>query len=100
MSRLALLTVIAPVAIEEVLVDWLLENAPELGFCSGPINGHSERHGQLSLSEQVSGRQRQIRFEVAATEQEAAQLVERLRQDFGRADLVYWIMPLTAFGRL
>ncbi len=40
MSGLALLTVIAPVAIEEVLVDWLLENAPELGFSSGPINGH------------------------------------------------------------
>jgi hypothetical protein len=100
MSGLALLTVIAPVAIEEVLVDWLLENAPELGFCSGPINGHSERHGQLSLSEQVSGRKRQIRFEVAASDMEITQLLERLRQDFARADLAYWVMSLTAFGRL
>ena len=100
MSELALLTVIAPVAIEEVLVDWLLENAPELGFCSGPINGHSERHGQLSLSEQVAGRKRQIRFEVAATERESAQLLDGLRRDFDRADLVYWVTPLTAFGRL
>lgn len=100
MSGLALLTVIAPVAIEEVLVDWLLENAPELGFCSGPVNGHSERHGQLSLSEQVAGRKRQIRFEVAASDIEVTQLLERLRQDFARADLAYWVMPLAAFGRL
>lgn len=100
MSGLSLLTVIAPAALEEVLVDWLLENAPGRGFCSGPIHGHSERHEQLSLSEQVSGRKRQIRFEMAACDQEVAELLERLRQDFARADLVYWIMPLIAFGRL
>ncbi len=100
MSELALLTVIAPIAIEEVLVDWLLENAPELGFCSGPVNGHSERHGQLSLSEQVAGRKRQIRFEVAASDTEVSQLLDGLRRDFARADLTWWVTPLSAFGRL
>lgn len=96
----SLLTLVTPAHLEEVLVDWLLEHAAGNGFCSGPINGHSARHDQLNLAEQVAGHQRQIRFEIHAEHAVIDGLLGHLRQDFAGASLHYWIAPLSGAGKI
>ena len=100
MSDRSLLTLIVPVSLEEVLVDWLLENAPAQGFCSFPVNGHSASHGGLTVAEQVSGRKRQIRFEVHAPTAEARALVEGLKKQFPDVGMHYWLAPLLDAGQV
>jgi hypothetical protein len=100
MGETSLLTLIAPVGLEEPLVDWLLEHASSHGICSGPINGHSASHESLTVAEQVSGRQRQIRFEVHAQEGEVNLMLERLRGDFADAGIHFWVVPLLESGKI
>lgn len=100
MTDTVLLTLIVPASLEETLVDWLFENAPDQGFCSGPVNGHTSRHGPMSLSEQVSGRRRQIRFEVHLGSPEAQAVIDQLRRDFPAASLHYWISSLQGAGKI
>ena len=96
----ALLTLIAPVSLEEVLVDWLLENSPEGGFCSGPVNGHATGEQHLTLAEQVAGRKKQIRFEVHAGTDEIQAMIGRLRRDHAGASIHYWIVPVAGAGKI
>lgn len=100
MSTVHLLTLIAPVSLEEVLVDWLLQTSPSGGFCSGPINGHGAHHERLSLAEQVAGRERRIRFEVHADELEITDMLAHLRQTYAGTHLHYWITPISEVGTL
>jgi hypothetical protein len=100
MSESFLLTLIVPPSLEEPLVDWLLQFEAEYGFSSFPVNGHSSRHQGLSLAEQVSGRKRQVRFEIHLPEAELAALIERLGQDFAGAGLHYWAVPAQQHGRV
>ncbi|MGZ8217868.1 DUF3240 family protein [Methylomagnum sp.] len=95
-----LFTLIASPGLEEPLVDWLLEFKPEYGFSSFPVNGHSSRQGGLSLAEQVSGRKRQVRFEMHLPEAEWRPLVERLNRDFAGAGIHYWVSPVIEQGRV
>ncbi len=100
MSKRLLLTLIAPVGLEEPLVDWLLEHASGRGFCSGPVNGHSASHESLTVAEQVSGRQRQIRFEIHAPEEEVCLMVQRLKRDFAGSNMHYWSTSLVESGNI
>lgn len=100
MTASTLLTLIAPPSLEEPLVDWLLEFESEFGFSSFPVNGHSSRHGGLTLAEQVSGRKRQVRFEMHLPDNEWRPLVERLNRDFAGAGIHYWVSPIIEHGRV
>jgi hypothetical protein len=100
MNPTVLLTLLAPPAMEETLVDWLLEIEAEYGFSSVPVRGHSSRHQGLSLAEQVSGRRQQIRFEIHLPATRADALVQQLRADFQGAGLHYWIVPLQEWGHV
>lgn len=95
-----LFTLIAPPSLEEPLVDWLLEFESEYGFSSFPVSGHSSRQAGLTLAEQVSGRKRQVRFEMHLPETEWQPLVERLRRDFAGAGIHYWVSPVIEQGRV
>jgi hypothetical protein len=94
-----LVAVNVPPVLEDAIVDWLLErNSP--AFTSYNVQGHSARHDHLSVSEQVSGRQRRLQFEVqlgtAALETFLADLVEA----FAGSDLYYWATSIVATGHL
>ncbi len=84
----------APFALEEAVVDCLLTLESEHGFTSFPVNVHHHRNHGLSLSEQVSGRQKQICFQIHINEDGAKQLLTRLQQEFSGAGLQYWVMPM------
>ena len=94
MRATSLLTLIVPAGLEEILTDWLLEHSSSSGFYSGPINSHSANQGTLTVAEQVSGRKRQIRFEVQVRGEEVDQMLDRLRGDFAGASIHFWVVPM------
>jgi hypothetical protein len=94
-----LLTLIAPPALEEPLVDWLLEFDSDLGFTSFPVYGHSSGHEGMTLAEQVSGRKRRVRFELHLSDAQWRPLADRLERDFRGTGIHWWVVPVTALGR-
>ncbi len=95
-----LLVIIATPAVEETLVDWLLERPELTGFSSQRIDGHGARLSALSLAEQVAGRQRKVMFHAHTDCRAVEALVEALKEGFRGAGLHYWVMPLMAAGQI
>ncbi len=91
-DRLVILN--APLALEESVVDCLLTLESEHGFSSFPVNVHHHKNLGLSLAEQVSGRQKQICFQVRTDEDGAKLLLGRLKEDFSGAGIQYWLIPM------
>jgi hypothetical protein len=97
MSDQCLLVLITPPALEEALVDFLLEQEGFSGFSLLHIDG-SPAHGALTLAEQVTGRKHQVMFQVHAGYADTRELVAQLHEAFRGAGLHYWITPLVEAG--
>ncbi len=95
-----LLVIVTTPALEESLVDWLLAREQLSGFSSTRIDGHGSRQTELSLAEQVMGRQRKVMFHVHTDCTVVTQLLDVLRADFAGAGLHYWVMPLLDAGKI
>jgi len=89
-----LVTISANPALEESLIDWLLERESGPGFTSYNIRGHSSKHDHLSIAEQVSGRQNRKRFEIEIDQTACAGFVEGLEDAFSGSDVHYWVTPI------
>jgi hypothetical protein len=100
-SSRVLLTLIAPMTLEENLADLLLES-PELaeGFTSSAASGHGAGLRFEATSERVRGRGRRVRFEIAVDAEVVGALLARLRASFGDANVYYWICPMLECGTL
>ena len=85
MDQQSLITLTASPAIEESLVDWLLQIATHSGFTSYEVNGHSSREEGLSLAEQVVGRKKQIRFQIHIPSEELPRFMDKLEKDYAGA---------------
>jgi hypothetical protein len=98
-SRLAVTINVAP-ALEERVVDWLLAGYGAQGFSALATYGHGGRHDEMSVAEQVSGRQRRVelRAEIAADALDA--FLGDLTACFGGADVYYVVTPVLASGHL
>lgn len=95
-----LLTLIAPPALEESLIDWLLERPATSGFLSMRVETHGSQHGLLTIAEQVSGRQRKVMFQVKLSADAQATLIEQLQQNYRGAGIEYWTCPISDAGLL
>jgi hypothetical protein len=93
-----LITFNVPPSLEEAMVDFLLVREAEHGFSSFPINAHHHQHEGLSLAEQVSGRQKKIRFQLYIDAHALAGLVSQLKQEFAGAGIQYWVLPVIEKG--
>jgi hypothetical protein len=91
-DRLVILN--APFALEEAVVDCLLTLESEHGFTSFPLNVHHHENKGLSVAEQVSGRQKQICFQIHVDEAGAGLLLKRLKEEFAGAGIQYWVIPM------
>lgn len=100
MTAQSLLTLTIPPAAEEALIDWLLQNPHHSGFSSYPVNGHSSREGELSLAEQVAGRQQHIRLQLHLRNTDVAAFLTALKQTFAGANLHYWLSPISESGHI
>ena len=94
------ITLNVPLSIEEAIVDCLLGFESEYGFSSLPVSSHDHRNTGLSLAEQVTGRQRKIRFEMYLEKSDLEQLLNRLRSEFGGSGITYRILPVLQSGSL
>ena len=95
-----LITLNVPPSLEEAVVDCLLTFEAEHGFSSFPVSAHDHRNEGLSLAEQVTGRQRKIRFQMYIAKQDLTALVNRLKTDFSGSGIHYWVLPLIEKGTI
>jgi len=94
----ALVVLNVPPSLEEAVVDWLLEHRGRNGFTSRVVHGHSTSHLDLSAAEQVSGRQRRLQFDIQMAGATVKDFLNSAREQYGRADVRYWVLPLFAAG--
>ena len=90
---------VAP-ALEDDVIDWLLERKGDQGFTRVAVHGHGARQSGLSVAEQVTGRQNRVQFDVAIPADESDAFLRDAASYFGGADVHYQILPLLDFGRL
>lgn len=95
-----LLVLTAKPSMTEELVDWLISQPFDTGFTSFTVNGHGSQMANLSIAEQVSGRQKKIRFQIVIAACEVAPFIQKLKQDFEGSAIHYWIQPITEEGEL
>ena len=95
-----LVTLNVPLILEELMADCLLTFESEHGFSSLTVNGHDHRHQDLSLAEQVSGRQKKIRFQLSIDQQDLSLLLNKLKAKFSGSGIQYWILPVIDTGYL
>lgn len=93
-----LVTLNVPPSLEEVVVDSLLLLETEHGFSSFPVNAHHHVNKGLSLSEQVTGRQKRIRFQLYVSVEKLPDLIIKLREDFAGSGIQYWVLPVVENG--
>jgi Protein of unknown function (DUF3240) len=91
-DRLVILNALS--SLEEAIVDCLLTLESEHGFTSFPVNVHHHENKGLSLAEQVSGRQKQICFQIHIDEAGTGILLKRLKEEFEGAGIQYWVVPM------
>jgi len=93
-----LVTMNVPTELEEPIVDCLLTFESEHGFSSFPLFSHDHRNEGLSLAEQVTGRQKKIRFQVTIPESDLPLLLAKLKEDFANSGIHYWVLPVIEGG--
>ncbi|MCX6797235.1 MAG: DUF3240 family protein [Methylococcales bacterium] len=95
-----LVTLNIPPSLEELMVDCLLMFEEDHGFSSFPVNAHHHINKGLSLAEQVTGRQKRIRFQMYVPVAELPALLEQLRQEFSGSGIQYWVLPVIENGTI
>ncbi|RLA21782.1 MAG: DUF3240 domain-containing protein [Gammaproteobacteria bacterium] len=93
-----LVSINAPLLLEEAVVDCLLSIEAADGFSSLVVNAHTSEHEGMSLAEQVAGQQKQVRFQVYLPEQQLSVLLEQLKQCFSGSGIHYWVLPVLDSG--
>lgn len=94
----ALLTLNVPPALEEALVDWLLEQPHVQGFTSMQVYDRGSGASVMSVGEQVLGRQKRLQFMVHGEMRALQALLQDLRLAYPRAGLHYFLSPIISGG--
>jgi hypothetical protein len=98
LSSQGLLILIVPPNLEEMLVDFLLQQTAVSGFTSSKVNGHGTVNGEasaeLSMVEQVTGRQQRVQFMLHAAVTDLQALVITLKTTFRSSDVHCILLPM------
>ncbi|MBY0454814.1 MAG: DUF3240 family protein [Burkholderiaceae bacterium] len=96
-----LLTLAAPSALEEELLDTLLAH-PEIAPGFTVVHGQGiGTHVELSSAmERVQGRAGRVMVQVALAQSHLPALITTLKTTLPSPQVAYWVVPLLAFGRL
>ncbi|MCK9605457.1 MAG: DUF3240 family protein [Methylomonas sp.] len=95
-----LITINVSPALEEAMVDCLLTFETAQGFSSFPINAHDHRNQGLSIAEQVTGRQRKIRFQMYIDKEDVSAFLSKIKANFAGTGLHYWVVPVQEHGEI
>ena len=93
-----LVTLNVPPSLEESLVDCLLTFESTDGFSSLNVNAHDHRNQGLSIAEQVTGRQKKIRFQMYVPENQLQPLLDKLKHQYSHSGIHYWVIPVIESG--
>lgn len=96
----ALLTLVMPPALSDLLVDWLLEQPEVVGFISLPVNGHDGEEHAMSAAEKVAGYRKGWMVQTHMPQKKACELLARLEKSFAGSEIHYWMTPLIVGGHL
>lgn len=99
MKQQCLLRLNIPPDLEEDVVDLLLTTDDIPGFQSYPIRGHG-RVGAMTIAEQVEGRRNRVQFEVVLDDERLESVLQKLKEALPVPDIIYWVLPISASGRL
>jgi hypothetical protein len=99
MTQQCLLRLNIPPGLEEDVVDLLLTSEEIPGFQSYPIRGHGQV-GAMTVAEQVEGRRKRVQFEIVLETEILEALLAKLKEALPVPDIIYWVSPITASGRL
>lgn len=100
MKEFCLLTLVVPPSLEETLIDWLLMQENISGFSSVEINGHGSRSADLSVFEQVTGRQKRIQYQIHTEMVIANSMIEALKLKYPNTGLHYMLSPVLSAGQI
>ncbi|MEO5702400.1 MAG: DUF3240 family protein [Gammaproteobacteria bacterium] len=93
------LTLVFPKALEENLVDFLLEHEALAGeFTTSLVEGHGSHIDYQNIAERVRGRARRVQMNILLQRASAQTLINDLRGALPHTDIVYWITPISEFG--
>lgn len=95
-----LLVLITTPSMENALVDWLLDRDDIPGFTSIAANGHGGSIHALTAAEQVTGRQKQVMFQLHLAEAVAQTVIRSIKESFRGGSVHYWMAPLLLSGRV
>ena len=95
-----LLVLSVPPALSDSLSDWLLENKNTIGFTSSAAWGHSNDTADYNITEQVTGRQKRVQFQLVGKTNAIQGLIGNLKTDFHQTGVHYWIVPILDEGKL
>jgi Protein of unknown function (DUF3240) len=98
-STVAVTINVAPGA-EERLIDWLLGRGDTTGFTSYAVYGHGANHEDLSIAEQVTGRQRRAEMRIELAHETLESFLAGLVGAFEGTDLYYAVTPVLRSGHL
>ena len=94
------LNLICPPAVEEKLLDVLLESDGSEIFTSVQIHSHGAAHSRLNAQEQVMGRSRAMQIQVLLNEEALTRLLERVQREFAGTGIRYWALPVAFEGEI
>lgn len=95
------LTLIAARSLRDDLFDFLSEQSDLVsGFTASEAAGHGVDVRLETTAERVKGHADEILVRLVLPQDSASRLLERLRTSFAGTRLVYWMMPVIAYGRL
>lgn len=98
-QQLVCLTLIVPHRLREEVFDHLSAQADLVpGFSASHIAGHGVTVRLYSAAEQVKGHADQAMVQVVLASADAGRLLDRVREAFAGARLVYWLTPVSEFG--
>lgn len=92
------LTLLAPPAIHERLLDALLMTAQVSLFSSNPAAAHGLAHDRMDTNEQVLGRAVVTHVQVLLSLDDRDAVVASLGAQFAGSGLRYWITPVLGTG--
>lgn len=95
-----LITINVNPALEEAMVDCLLTFETAQGFSSLAVNAHDHRNQGLSVAEQVTGRQRKIRFQMYIDKNDVSSFLTKIKANFAGTGLHYWVVPVLEHGEI
>jgi len=94
------LTLVFPKALEENVVELVLERADLAGgFTTVEVEGHGDGAALRSIAERVRGRAHRVKMQIVLNREDAGTLLGELKGALPSTEIAYWIMPIGEFGR-